>query len=98
VKFLEKNGVAAEALVAAAYPTKVPEQGFKIKTEKTMITISAFVPATPASPAPAPVPAPAPKEESKPTASTQATGTKPAVSAQPKPTPIPISPAPNKAP
>jgi outer membrane protein OmpA-like peptidoglycan-associated protein len=91
VKFLEKNGVAAEALVAAAYPSKVPEQGFKIKTEKTMITIGSRVPASP-------VPAPAPKEETKPTSSTREIGTQPAPSSQPKPTPIPISPAPVKAP
>jgi outer membrane protein OmpA-like peptidoglycan-associated protein len=57
VKYLEKNGVSAEALVAASYPAKVPERGFKIKDQKTIIVIT-----TPASVSPSPEAA-VPKQE-----------------------------------
>jgi len=40
VKYLEKNGVAADALVSASYPAKAPEHGFKIKELKTIIVIT----------------------------------------------------------
>jgi len=69
VKFLEKNGVPAEALVAASYPAKVLERGFKIKEQKTMIVITAPAPA-PASPEAA-----APKQEAKTAPATQPTAT-----------------------
>lgn len=39
VKYLEKNGVNADALVAASYPQKQPDRGFKIKDRKTIITV-----------------------------------------------------------
>jgi outer membrane protein OmpA-like peptidoglycan-associated protein len=67
VKYLEKNGVPAEALVAASYPAKVPERGFKIKEQKTIIVITA--PASTSSEA-----AP-PKQEAKTAAATQPTAT-----------------------
>jgi outer membrane protein OmpA-like peptidoglycan-associated protein len=85
VKYLEKNGVAAGALVAAAYPAKVPDQGFRMKAGKTMIVIGRREPAFPA---PAPAPAPALKAETKPTVTSQAAGT-----AQPAPKPE-VKPAP----
>jgi hypothetical protein len=67
VKYLEKNGVPAEALVAASYPAKVPDRGFKIKEQKTIIVITA-----PASTSPE---AAAPKQEAKTAAATQPTAT-----------------------
>ncbi len=83
VKYLEKNGVAQESLVAAAYPSKGPDQGFTIRNHKTLIIIG-YPPrpvhettapaATLTKPVPAPTTVPAP--------------------AQPKP--IPIQPAPPK--
>ena len=47
VKYLEKNGVPAEALAAASYPAKVPDRGFKIKEQKTIIVIAAPASASP---------------------------------------------------
>jgi len=67
VKYLEKNGVPAEALVAASYPAKVPERGFKIKEQKTIIIITA-----PASVSPE---AAAPTQEAKTAPATQPTAT-----------------------
>lgn len=95
VKYLEKKGVASEALVAASYPTRIPEQGFKIKADKTMIVISVPASATQA-PAAASFAAPAAKTETKPAPATQSTGTKAPAPSQPKPVPIPITPAPKK--
>lgn len=42
VKYLEKNGVAPELLVACGYPGKQPDQGFTIKGHKAVIVISSF--------------------------------------------------------
>jgi len=67
VKYLEKNGVPAESLVAASYPAKVPERGFKIKEQKTIIVITAPASASPE--------AAAPKLESKTAPATQPTAT-----------------------
>lgn len=39
IKYLEKSGVSQDALVAAAYSSKQPEIGFKIKDHKTVIII-----------------------------------------------------------
>ena len=39
IKYLEKNGVDQDALIAAAYSSKKPEIGFKIKNHKTVIII-----------------------------------------------------------
>ena len=39
IKYLEKSGVNQDALVAAAYSSKQPEIGFKIKDHKTVIII-----------------------------------------------------------
>ena len=102
VKHLEKKDLAPGALVAAAYPAKMPEQGFKIKAAKTMIVIGPLAAASSApapAPASAPAPAPAPKPDAKPAPVTQGTGTASAAPApQPKPMPIPITPAPKKVP
>lgn len=95
VKYLEKNGVTAESLVAAAYPAKLPERGFRIKDQKTMIIIS--VPGTATADAaaktgPAAKPAPAAAPAVKSTATATAA---PAV--QPKSIPISTVP-PRKVP
>lgn len=52
VKYLEKNGVPAESLVAASYPVKVLERGYKIKELKTIIVITAPATASPDATAP----------------------------------------------
>ena len=40
VKYLvDRSGVSPESLVAAAYPAALPERGFKIKDQKTIIVI-----------------------------------------------------------
>jgi hypothetical protein len=67
VKYLEKNGVPAEALVAASYPAKVTERGFRIKDRKTIVVISAPASASPITAAP--------KPEVKTTTATQLTAT-----------------------
>jgi hypothetical protein len=90
VKYLEKNGVAQDSLVAAAYPSKEPDQGFKIRNHKTVIIIG-YPPrpiheaAAPAAPQTKPAPAPPAKESPQ----------TPAASPD-KPKPIPIQPAPPK--
>ena len=90
VKYLEKNGVNAGALIAASYPANVPERGFKIKDQKTILVITA--------PASASAEAAAPKQEAKsaPTASpaTKPTATAATPASQPKS--IPISTVPPK--
>ncbi len=80
VKYLEKNGVAPESLVAAAYPPKPADRGFKLKDHKTI-----FVIGYPASPAQGGA---APKPETKPAG--------PASARPGQPKPIPISPTPPK--
>ncbi len=79
VKHLEKNGVPAGSLIAAAYPEKMTDRGFKIKEKKTIIVIADPVAAPPEAPAAA-------KAEAKPTA---------AAPAQQKPIPISPAPAGN---
>jgi len=99
VKYLEKKDLAPGSLVAAAYPAKMPEQGFRIKSGKTMIVIGQLAAAVSPSPAPTPATAPAAKLETRPTPTAKATGTSTAAPApQPKPVPIPITPAPKKVP
>ncbi|HUI46204.1 MAG TPA: hypothetical protein VL122_09525 [Nitrospirota bacterium] len=39
IKDLEKNGVSQDALIGAAYSSKQPEVGFKLKSRKTVIII-----------------------------------------------------------
>jgi hypothetical protein len=71
VKYLEKNGVAQHLLVSAGYPQKQRDEGFKIKTHKTVIIIgfpprpaqesgSIAPPVKPAAPVKGPSQAPAP--------------------------------------
>lgn len=64
VKFLEKNAVPAESLIASAYPQNLPDRGFKLKDRKTVIVISSPAAAAastqaPQAAKPAPVSAPA---------------------------------------
>jgi hypothetical protein len=81
VKYLvEKGGISQESLVAAAYPAALPDRGFKIKNQKTVITIQA--PAMIDLAAQKPVAAQQPKQASAPT------GT-----AVPAPKPLPTNPA-----
>ncbi len=88
VKYLEKNGVPSEALIAASYPEKVPERGFKIREQKTIIVIAV--------PAAAAQEAAAPKQETKPAPAARSTATVTAGSAAPQPKSIPISTMPPK--
>ncbi len=77
VKYLVKNGVADDALIAAAYPSRMRDRGFKLKGDKVVIIISA--PVTAGAPA-----AGAAKPEPKPAA----TPSTPAASSQIKTIPI----------
>lgn len=88
VKFLEKNGVPAETLVAASYPANVPERGFKIKELKTIIVITA--------PASAPPETAAPKQVSKTAPATQPTATASAAAPAAQLKSIPLSTVPPK--
>ena len=97
-KALFKNGVADEALAAASAAARLPERGFKIKGQKTMIIVSAPVTiASEAAPAAA-----ASKQEPKSAPASSATRTAPPAGAPPQASgaslqkPIPISPAPPK--
>jgi hypothetical protein len=73
VKFLERNKVDSEALVAAGYAAKTRDTGFKIKDHKTVILITK-------DPAPA---APSGKQEQPPAASQAAPQTIPLKPTQP---------------
>ena len=88
VKYLEKNGVPAEALTAASYPAKQPERGFRIKEKKTVIVLSAAATAAPDTAAP--------KQETKTAPAAKSTPTTTAGSPAPQPKSIPISTVPPK--
>jgi outer membrane protein OmpA-like peptidoglycan-associated protein len=88
VKYLVKNGVADGTLIAASYPSKLPERGFKIKEKKTIFIIS--------SPAIVSTETPAPKQETKPAPAARSTPTVTAGSAASQTKSIPISPGPPK--
>lgn len=98
VKYLEKNGVTAESLVAAAYPARLSERGYRIKDQKTMIIISAPAAAAADAAKQEAKQAPAPKSTPTVTAAAAvkptATATPAAASSQPKS--IPISTVPPK--
>jgi hypothetical protein len=94
VKYLEKNGVPAEALVAASYPAKVTERGFKIKDQKTIIFISAPASASPVTAAPKPDVKTTPATQPTATPATRLTTTAAAPPSQLKS--IPISTVPPK--
>jgi outer membrane protein OmpA-like peptidoglycan-associated protein len=88
VKSLIKNGVADRSLVASTFAETMPDGGFKIKGEKTMIIIG---PSVAAAPAPA---AAAPQPQTKPSG-TAAAASGPTTTAPqpPQQKPIPISPS-----
>jgi outer membrane protein OmpA-like peptidoglycan-associated protein len=88
VKYLVKNGVPAEALVAASYPEKVPERGFKIRDQKTVIVITVPASASPESAAP--------KQEAKTAPAAQPTATASAAAPASQLKSIPISTVPPK--
>jgi len=88
VKYLEKNGVPAEALIAASYPARLPERGFKIREKKTVIIIS--------TPATAATETPSPKQETRPAPAAKSTPTVTSESAAPQLKSIPISTVPPK--
>ena len=88
VKYLEKNGVPAEALVTASYAGKLPDRGFRIKDQKTVIVIAA--------PAAAGQEAASPKLDTKPAPATRTTATAAAGAPGPQPKSIPISTVPPK--
>jgi hypothetical protein len=92
IRYLEKNNVRQDALIAAAYSSKKPEIGFKIKDRKTVILIEnpPVAPVLSAVKQESPPVKPAPATQSTSTASTAPTSTA-AAPAQPKP--IPILPA-----
>jgi hypothetical protein len=98
VKYLEKNGVVAETLVAAAYPSKLPERGFKIKEQKTVIIISAPASAAAEAAKQETKPAPVVKSTTTVTAANAArsTSTTTAAGVLPQPKSIPISTVPPK--
>lgn len=82
VKSLEKNGVPSESLIASAYPPKLPDHGFKLKDQKTVIVISA--------------PAAAAQAAASPAAKPAAPQTAPTATSQNQQKPIPITTAPPK--
>jgi len=85
VKFLAKNGVPEESLIASAYPQNLPDLGFKLKNQKTISVISAPAAAAPEQAA------------AKPAAAKSAPATTPAATAAPnQQKPIPITTAPPK--
>jgi len=88
VKYLEKNGVPAETLIAASYPARLPKRGFKIKEKKTVIVISAPAMAAPETAAP--------KEETKPAPAATSTPTVTVAGGASQPKSIPISTVPPK--
>ncbi len=79
IKYLEKSGVNQDALVAAAYSSKQPDIGFKVKSHKTVIIIenALVTPQTVSKQEPG-------QPQSKPTGTVKA----PAVAVQPAATPI----------
>ncbi len=87
IRDFEKNGVDKDSLVAAAYTSKQPAVGFKLKSHKTVIIIET----PPLAPVVASKQAPAQEAESKPTSTSKTPSTTAAPQAQPKV--IPIQPA-----
>jgi outer membrane protein OmpA-like peptidoglycan-associated protein len=86
-KYLEQTGADQDALIAAAYASKLPDTGFKIKDHKTIIIIEnpPLLTAPKQEAAPGTQPKSAPAEKS---------GTPPAAGAQQsQPKAIPIKPA-----
>lgn len=81
IKYLEKNGVPQESLVASAYPQKPQDRGFKLKDHKTVITILGHSAAA----------------VQTPQARTEAPAAQPVAQPQAQQKPIPILPAQPKA-
>ncbi len=85
VKYLvEKGGINQESLVAAAYPAALPDRGFKIRDQKTIIIIQA--------PATIDLAVQNPVAVQQPTPASAPTGT----AAAPAPQPLPTKPAEQK--
>jgi hypothetical protein len=89
VKYLVKNGLAEDSLVAAAYPSAMPDRGFKLKGQKVIIVIAT----TPSSGGPNHLPA---KNAVMPAPATKASATT-VSSPQMQIKTIPISTAPPKS-
>lgn len=90
VKYLEKNGVNQDTLIAAAYSAKQPEIGFKIKNHKTVIIIEN----PPTAPLVAKQDVASTPSQVKPTNATNTMTAPEAQSVPPaQPKPIPIQPA-----
>lgn len=87
IRYLEKQGVSEDALIAAAYSSKQPDVGFKLKSHKTVIIIEN----PPMAPAVVSKQEPTQEAQSKPTATTKAPAAAPAAPQSPKT--IPIQPA-----
>lgn len=103
VKYLvEKGGINQEALVAAAYPAVLPDRGFKIRDQKTIIIIQ--TPATIDMTDRKPVAVQQPKPDSAPTGTAVSTpqtlptdpASAPTGTAAPTPQPLPTKPAASK--
>ena len=86
VRDFEKNDVDRDSLIAAAYTSKQPAVGFKLKSHKTVIIIEY----PPMAPVIASNQAPVQQTQSKPTSTVKAPT---ATSAPPQPKAIPIQPA-----
>lgn len=96
IKHLEKNGIEPDTLIAAAYSSKQPEIGYKIKRQKTVIIID--TPPTPPSVVTKQETAPPPQIPAKSVPETKNSVTAPATAApQAQPKAIPIQPSRPKA-
>jgi outer membrane protein OmpA-like peptidoglycan-associated protein len=90
-KYLEKQGVQPDILIAAAYSSKQPAVGFNIKDKKTVIIIE-NPPVVPVVETKQPAPQAKPSLETKGTTTAAAAQT-PSAASQTKPKPIPIRPS-----
>jgi hypothetical protein len=92
IRDFEKNGVDQDSLIAAAYTSKQPAVGFKLKSHKTVIIIET----PPLAPVIASKQAPVQETQSKPTSTAKAPSTTTAAPPQAQPKAIPIQPTQSK--